>query len=134
MSNNAPLVLMDRATPQVEHTFNPRDLVGGVATFTESVDGVPLADRRVTASLNRTAGGRVKANLKFAIPVVQDVVVGGVTKPTIVRTAYADIMFNFDQSSNTRERDDLAGFVHDALKWTDNPVLMGLIVDLEGIW
>jgi hypothetical protein len=133
MPTNAPLVLKDRATPQVDHTFNPRDVVGSVATFTESVDGVPLADRRIVLSLNRTPT-RVKAIAKFAIPVVQDVVVGGVTKPTIVRTAYAELMFNFDPATNTRERDDLVGFVHDFTKWADNPIVGGVIVDLEGIW
>jgi hypothetical protein len=129
-----PLVLKDRATPQVDHTFNPRDVNNGVATLVESVTGVPLADRRITVSVARTSGGRVKVTVKFTMPEVQDVVVGGVSKPTIVRTAYADLSFNFDASSSTRERDDIVSFVEKALAWTDNPMMMGAIVELEGIY
>jgi hypothetical protein len=129
-----PVVLKDRATPQVDHTFNPRGIDGGVATLVESVSGVPLADRKITIGAARTASGRVKVSIRVALPVVQDVDVGGVTKPTIVRAGYADLNFNFDSSSSTRERDDLVSFVEGLLAWTDNDMMMGAIVDLQGIY
>jgi hypothetical protein len=134
MTQFAPVVLKDRHTPQVDHTFNPRGIEGGIATLVESVSGVPLADRRITIGQVRSANGRVKVTLKVALPVVQDVTVGGVTKPTIVRTAYADVTFNFDQASTTQERDDCVGFVEGLLAWTDNDMMMGTIVDLQGIY
>lgn len=93
-----------------DHEFKARDIVGGVATLVES-NGVPIADRRLTISLNRTTQGRVKGVLKFVLPEVQDVVVNGVSRPTVVRTAYADITLTFDQTSNLAERGELIDMI-----------------------
>ncbi len=101
----APVVLKDAAA--VDHTFTPRDITSGVATFVEST-GVPIADKRLTHAQSRvTATGRTKVTLKMTLPVVQDVVVNGISRPTVVRTAYADATFTFDASSNAAERNDL---------------------------
>lgn len=132
MSQMSPMVLKDRAPTPVNHAFNPRDVTGGVATFAES-NGVPLGERRITASQVRTQGGRVKVTFKLAIPVVQDATVNGVTRPTVVRTSYADVSFNFDASSSTQERADIAGFVEGLVAKT-NTMMNSYIVDLEGLW
>jgi hypothetical protein len=135
MPQFAPVVLSDRATTPVDHTFQPRGVNGGVATLVESVSGVPLADRRITLSTNRPNGtNRVKVIIKIALPVVQDVEVAGVTRPTIVRTNYADLTFNFDAGSTLRERDDLVGFIEGLTKWTDNDDMLAVLVELEGLW
>jgi hypothetical protein len=128
------LVLTDRDATPDDHTFNPRGIDSGVATYVESVTGVPIADRRITVSVTKpSSNGRVKVNVKVTLPVVQNVEVVGVTKPTIVRTNYADLTFNYDTTSSTRERDDLVAFVEGLLAWTDNP-LSATIVDLEGLY
>lgn len=108
------LVLTDRAATPVAHTFVPRDIVGNVATVVEST-GVPLADKRVTLTLRRTADGNYRAELGFSFPVVQDQTVNGITSPKVVRTAYADLSFRFSGTSTEQERKDLVGQVATAL-------------------
>lgn len=128
-----PVVLKDAANPQVEHSFKPREISGGVTTLVEST-GIPLADRRITMSLTRNSNGRIKPVIKFSFPVVDDAVVNGVSRPTILRTNYAEVNFNFDSSSTARERDDLATMVKEILSGTSNPMAGGFIVNLEGIY
>jgi hypothetical protein len=132
MPQFAPTVLKDRASPRADHTFKPRDVTNGIATFVEST-GVPIGERRLTYSRNRTAQGREKVSIKLAMPVVQNAVVGGVSKPTVVRTAYAELNFSFDGSSTQEERDEVVSFIHDLTDW-DHVVTQGVAVLLEGIY
>lgn len=132
MPSLVPLVLKDGAATPVNHTFAPRAIDGGVATLVEST-GVPLGERRISFSQNRSASGRIRCIQKLAMPVVQDATVNGVTKPTLVRTNYADITFNFDASSSTQERKDIVSMVADMLASTQTMV-RGNIVDLEGLY
>jgi hypothetical protein len=126
------LVLKDRAATPADHTFKPRDVTGGVATLVESA-GIPMGESRITLSQNRSANGRVRVVIKLAIPVVQDATVNGVTRPTIVRTSYADVTFNFDGSSSLRERQDLIEFVN-GITDDANSMCQSYIADLEGLY
>lgn len=103
MTQLAPIVLKDMANADV--TFTPRDIAGGVATLVNSA-GVPIGEKKVSLSVSQTASGRRKINIKLVIPEVQDVTVGGVSKPTVVRTAYLDTSITFEGTSNTDERTD----------------------------
>jgi hypothetical protein len=129
MPQFASVVLKDSA--DANHSFVPRDIVGGVATLVSST-GVPLADKTISISNTRTSTGRRKVQLKLAIPVIQDVVVGGISKPTAVRTAYADVVFTFDGSSTTVERADLLAYLYNALEEDD--VFGPAIVDLSSLY
>lgn len=100
MPQIADVVLNDSVD---DRTFTPRDITAGVATLIEST-GVPVGDNRLTVSLVRTSSGRYKTTYKFALPQVQDVTVNGIVKPTIVRTAYVDVVMTFDESSSQSER------------------------------
>jgi len=110
--NNA--VLKDGATTPANHTFTPDNISGGVATLIEST-GVPIGDKRLTVSLVQTSAGRRKVTMKLTIPVVQDATVNGVTRPTVVRTAYADLTFSYDGSSSLQERKDTRAYIVSAL-------------------
>lgn len=112
MPQLAPVVLKDRDGN--DHTFNPRNVSGGVATLVNST-GVPIGDKQVTASLTKTASGRYKAVFKIALPVLQDVVVGGVSSPQVVRTSYVEISFGYDGKSNSAERRDALGYAYSLL-------------------
>ncbi len=129
------LVLTDRATTPVNHTFTPRDIVGNVATVVEST-GVPIGDKRVSLSLTRTNGsGRYKAVVKGVFPIVQDQTINGVTTPTIVRTAYADVEFTFDASSTEQERKDVVGQIYTALGTSAGAVMVNdMITKLQGVY
>lgn len=132
MPQLAALVIKDAATTPVDHTFNPRSIEGGVATLVEST-GVPIGESRISFSQTRNSSGRIRALVKLAIPVVQDSTVGGITRPTVVRTNYADLTFNFDASSSTQERKDLVKFVNDMLA-SSKTMVQSTLVDLEGLY
>lgn len=127
-----PLVLKDAASTPADHTFKPRDSAGGVSTLVETA-GIPLGESRITMSQNRSNNGRVRVIVKLAIPVVQDALIAGVTKPTVVRTSYADITFNFDGSSSTRERADIVAYVNSLTAKTQS-MAQSVLVDLEGLY
>ncbi len=103
MPQLAPITIKDGANADV--IYAPEGVVGGVATLLKS-SGVPVGDQRLTYTSTRTPQGRRKVAMKLTIPVVQDVVMNGVTRPTVVRTAYADVTLSFDETSNTAERAD----------------------------
>jgi hypothetical protein len=132
MPQLVPVVLTDRAPTPVDHTFNPRDISNGVVTLAEST-GIPIAERRITLSQVRSSSGRVRVTVKLAVPVVQDVTVNGVTRPTLVRTNYGEMTFNFDSTSSAEERDDVVAFVN-GLTEASNTMMSSFLVDLEGLF
>lgn len=113
------LVLKDHLGADV--TFEPGDVTNGVAT-TVSSTGVPVGDKIASFSVTKTQAGKRKALLKIALPVVQDVVVAGISRPTVVRTAYAELTFSFDQTSSTVERQDALAAMKAMLADTDQIV------------
>lgn len=115
MPQLANLVLTDRATTPVNHTFTPRDVVNNVATVEEASGGVPIGYNRVSIALNRTQAGRYKATLKGSFPVVQTQTINGVSSPVVVRTGYFDLTLSFDQTSSEQERKDVVGMLASAL-------------------
>lgn len=131
MPQLAPLVLTDRQSTPVDHTFNPDDIVAGVGSLSES-SGVPIGDSRVTISLKRTTDRR-KPELRLSIPVVQHETINGVTRPTVVRTGYCDIKFNFDVTSSEEERNNLVGMVQDMFD-PSNTLVHHTVVKLEGVY
>lgn len=108
------LVLTDRAGTPVNHTFVPRDIVNGVATVVEST-GVAIGEKRVSISLRRTAT-KVRGRLVLTLPVTMTETVNGIDRPTVVRTAIADVQLTFDQTSTEQERKDLIGQLASALE------------------
>jgi hypothetical protein len=89
-----------------DRTFQPREIAAGVATLVEST-GVPVGDGRLKIGRSRSASGREKVTVSLQMPVIQDMVVNGISKPTAVRTAYADLTLTFDGTSATAERNDV---------------------------
>lgn len=112
MPATTTLVLKNEANEDV--TFSPREAIPGYALLVNS-DGVPIGDKSVSLRLTKTAAGRRKVNIKFILPVVQDMTVNGVSHPTEVRAAYANLEFTFSGESNTAEREDALAFVKSAL-------------------
>lgn len=128
MPQLAPVVLKDAA--DADQTFNPKGIVSGVATLVRS-NGVPVSDHKLTLSHSRTQTGREKIAIKLMIPVVQDMVVNGVSKPTAVRASFADITFTFDGTSNATERDNLLSHVKSLLGTT---FCESVVIQLEDIY
>lgn len=126
------LVLTDRKATPVNHTFTPRDITNGVGQVAES-SGIPLGDNRVSISLSRNGNGRYKPVVKFTFPVLQTETINGVSKPVVVRTAYAELHFNFDQTSTEAERNDVVGMVSSALA-TTKVLINDTVVKLQGVY
>lgn len=126
------LVLTDREPTPVNHTFNPQSKDGGIGVLVEST-GVKLGDSSFSVSSRKTAGGRYTAKLKLVLPVVENHVVGAITTPTITRTAYATIEFNYSAASTTQERKNLVGMLMSALP-ASQTMIDKVVVGLEEIW
>lgn len=126
------LVLTDRAGTPVNHTFVPRDIVGNVGTVVEST-GVPVGDKRVSASLRNTGNGNYVGTIRYVFPIVNDQTINGVTTPVVVRTTYADVEFKFSASSTEQERKDAVGQVESSLG-TAKTLINDMLVKLQGIY
>lgn len=125
------LILTDRATTPVNHTFVPEGIPNGVATLVES-DGVKVGDKKFTIAKRKNANRR-KVHLRMVVPVVATETINGISEPKVVRTAYANIDFNFDVRSTRQERDDLVGMLYTAL--ADGAAMVDkAVVDLEDVY
>lgn len=126
------LVLKDRATTPVNHTFTPNMLEGGVGTVAES-SGVKVGDSKFSISNRKTANGRYRVQLKLEVPVVDNAVVNGITVPTVSRVAYATVDFSFSDKSTTAERNNLVGMIADSMT-VGKTLVENTVVGLEGVW
>ena len=126
------LVLKDRAATPVSHTFVPRDIRENVGTVVES-SGVPIGESRVSVSLRKSNSQRYKTNVKLVVPVVQNQTVNGVITPVVVRTAYANVEFDFAASSTIQERGDVQGLVESAMAKTQS-LIHDMVVGLQGVY
>lgn len=126
------LVLTDRASVPVDHTFTPLDIQGGVGAVVES-SGVPLGDRKFTIGLKKSESRRYKATLNLVNPVVVNETVNGVTRPTVVRTSYVNCTFTFDESSSEQERADTVGMFASALA-SAKTLVNDTVVKLQGVY
>lgn len=126
------LVLKDRKATPVDHTFTPRDIVANVATVAET-SGVPIGDNRVSVSIRKTPSNRYKAVVNFTFPVVANATINGIVTPTVVRTSYASLSFDFNQESSEAERNDIVGMVMDSLA-PSKTLINDVVVKLQGIY
>lgn len=126
------MVLKDRASTPVNHTFTPRNIVGGVGELVES-QGVPVGENRFTISLRKTQNGRYKGVAKLSVPQVATRIIDGVETPVITRVAYVDVQVDFASTSSTEERNNVIGMIQDALSPT-NKLVNDTFVNLEGVY
>lgn len=126
------VVLTDRATTPVNHTFVPFDKQNGVGIVAES-SGVKVGDSKFSVSAKRQPSGRYKAMLKLEVPVLENEVVNGITIPTVTRSAFATVEFSYAGNSSTQERNNIVGMIASALA-TSKILVNSTVVDLEGVW
>lgn len=108
------IVLTDNQA--TDHSFAPRgkDPQSGVATLVKST-GIPVGDERLTIGRTRTPQGREKVSFKLTVPVVVNETVNGVARPSILRSAYVDVVLSFESTSSTQERANVRAMVADLL-------------------
>lgn len=126
------VVLKDRQSTPVEHTFTPRNIVAGVGELVET-QGVPVGENRLTVSLRKTGSGRYKGVVKLTVPTVVTEMINGIETPKIVRSAFGELHVDFASTSSTAERNDLLGLLQSALD-SKTAVINDALVNLEGIY
>lgn len=132
MSARGNLVINDRASTPVAHTFTPDgDDANGVHVFSEKT-GVPAGNPRFTASL-RKSNGKFRATLKLAVPIVQTQTINGVSAPLIIRTGYVDVNVTFDEYSTDQERKDAIGLMANSLAASQTQI-NDLLVNVSDIY
>lgn len=132
MSARTNLVVNDRKSTPVAHTFTPDGTDANKVHLFSEKTGVPAGDSRFSASLRRT-GGKFRATLKLAVPVVQTQVINGVSSPVVVRTAYGEVNFTFDELSSAAERADVVGMISNSLA-TAQTQINDLLVNVSDIY
>jgi hypothetical protein len=131
------IALTDRAGTPVVHTFVPREVVDGVGSLVES-NGVALGEPRFTIS-GRRSGAKFRSKISLTVPVVQSGVDdAGITRPVVVRTAYATVELVAMESSTTQERKDLIGMLASALGASalasPKTLVEETFVNQQGVW
>lgn len=127
------LVITDRTpTTPVNHTFTPRDINSqGVGTVVSST-GVPAGEKRASVSMSKR-NSRYKGEFRLTLPVLATETINGVSRPVVVRTAYATLNVDFDEKSTEQERNDTIGMVASALA-VGKTLVEGALVKLEGVY
>lgn len=132
MSARTNLVINDRAATPVAHTYTPDGSdANGVHSFSEKTS-VPAGNPRFTASLARS-NGKYRPKLRLSIPVVQTQTINGISNPVVVRTAYVEVAFTFDEKSTDQERKDCVGLIANSLA-ASQTMINDLVVNLSDIY
>lgn len=114
MANIQNLVLADRESTPVNHTFTPRDASGNIGIVQEST-GVKIGDKTYSISVRKTPSGLWKVTLKFVVPVVVTETINGVSVPRVQRTSYVTAEFTYGADSTEQERKNVVGMFADSL-------------------
>jgi len=114
MPSMTAIVLADRETTPVNHTFTPSGIKDGVARFLNTATGVPVGFETLTSSMRQT-GKRIKIKQVLQVPIIQTVTVNGVSSPVVVRSGFAETVFTFDETSTVQERKNLVGMQYASL-------------------
>lgn len=114
------ITINDREATPVAHAFEPQDENNGIATFAEYGDS-DISANTLTISTKRTSAN-VKVRMLLKMPVVATQVVGTVSIPSVVRTAYADMTFTFSRDSLEQERKNVAELARNILAASQSDV------------
>lgn len=131
MAQAASIVVNDRKSTPVAHTFAPRRIENGLASFVEAA-AVPIGESNLTLRW-RKSGTKFYQRLTLSVPALVMETINGVSVPTVPRVALIDVMFRFDDTSTAQERADAIGMFQNALS-ASQTVVNGTVANLEGVW
>lgn len=125
------LILLDRASTPVNHTFVPAGFTGDVVRVRESAaNGVPIGAPEYTLGLRTTPAGVYKATTKLVIPRIVTEVINGVSKVTTLAPIIIDATFTYPQDTTTTDRNNAVGMFQSSLA-TDKVLVNDTIVNLN---
>lgn len=110
------LVLADRATTPVNHTFTPYDRNGQMVVVSEYT-GSDIGNRRFVVEWRKSSGKSHRKGTLFN-PVVVNETINGVVVQKLSRRAIAKWEFIFDDLSTEQERKDTVGMLMASLDST----------------
>lgn len=125
------VVLTDRASTPVDHTFTPRSLKNDVAELVE-IGSVPIGEKKLTLSMKKS-GSYYKGELRLSLPALVTETINGVSRSTVARTATAVLTVQYHESSTDQERKDLTGMVRSALD-PSKALVDDTLVDLGSLY
>lgn len=108
------LVITDRQGTPASITLTPDGEKDGFYTVAAAdASGVGISKKRLSLS-RRVSGNRIRTTEKWAFPIMVTEVINGVSVPKVARTAYVDIVWNFDSTHLETERRDVIGYIYSA--------------------
>jgi hypothetical protein len=111
-----------------DHVFKPYNVIGGLVTWINA-GTAPVSDERFTFSSVRTPTGRVKVVMKLDLPKSQDVEIGGVTKPIVVRKAYVTLTIDTDSTAPEADRYEILDLLRSLVSASDNLPISTAVVE-----
>lgn len=109
-----------------DHVFTPLSTTNNVVTWVKA-GTAPVGDEKLSFSTSILPSGKRRSILKLVVPKTQDVDVGGVVRPTVVKTAIAALEITTDSTHTLAERGELMDLLRSALNETDAPVITAAI-------
>lgn len=133
MAQRANIVVNDRATTPVAHTFAPRGGSSSADTvyFVEA-GTTPIGERKISIQ-TRFSSGKYRTRIRVENPTLVTEVVNGVNVPKVPRTLFAEVNFTFPDTSTDQERKDTVGFIANVLA-ASQTMVNATVVNLEQIW
>lgn len=132
MAQAANIVVNDRESTPVAHTFVPRDPQEGGFLFAEAA-AVPDGDKYLSIRKRKGEGGRMYVRVLLTVPVMVTETINGVAVPSVQRVSLIDCNFRFDGKSTEQERANAVGMFANALA-AGQTVVNSTVVKLEGIF
>lgn len=108
-----------------DHVFAPFGIDHKGVTTLIKPGTAPVGDEVMTFSTSRAPNhGKLTTILKLKIPKTQDVEVGGVTKPTVVRTSYIELRMTTDSTATYEDRQEIFKMLCSAVTYGENPLIV----------
>lgn len=125
------LVVDDRESTPVSHTFVPTLREGNVAIF-ESGNGTPAGNDKLSFVPKRV-GDKHRVAMTLSRPTLVAETINGVVRNKVERMAYAKIEFTFENNSTAQERKNVVGMIHNLTDENQTEV-MEYFEDLQRWW
>lgn len=129
----ANVVLTDRATTPVNHTFTPQGKEGEAGGRFVEAGASSIGDKTFKIVPRKTPTGRRKIDLDLSIPVLVTETINGVNSYTVARTSRASVTFDFPPDATVQEQKDIVGMMYTALA-TATTVPNAVLVGNENVW
>jgi len=127
------ITALDRETVPVSHSFAPKGIPSGIATYVEPDAAGTLIGEKVLTISSTTSATKRKVRMVLKDPVVVTETINGVDLPKVDRVAYAEINLSFDINSTQQERDNLVGIASNIIADAAGQ-FSAIAVDNQGVY